>query len=241
MIKLQDLYQQINNFSQIGFSSSEAKSSDSFKDILVEVASRLRGRGISYIFELYSASKPVYRLRSEKKPKNKQKETSIKFSSNKELEVVLAEIDNQVFRGVVEELRLIGEVIFSKKQVSYLTEELNLFKKQPFQQELAAEFHRWDRYDSPFWILRCDLGETSDWREIAQKLKHFAKSKDKIGLLSPDRLVAFFPGLVREAKIIKKITKRLNEYYSSDQLTLTARHIPTELNSWTKIIELIES
>lgn len=240
MSELETLFSRIDEFSLVDFSPPEELATQDFQDILLEVASSFRSREITYVIEFKSPPDAPYRLRSEQKPPQTANNYTVNIVANKQLKITAGDLEETNFKGVVEELKLIGRLIFASEETKHRTTELNIFKKQAFEAELNAEYHRWDRYESAFWIVKLDFDGEVNWREVTRELKHLSKLRDKIGLIDRQSLAAFLPSRSREDETIGRLKNRIGNRFPEEKFNLQAKHVPTDIENWKQILKLLE-
>lgn len=242
---LEAISQDIDEFSLIESFNDEISSGRlstvDFQQVLLSLASILRQRELAYQLWYYRPDKPEFRLRSDKDFDGSVREFEMEFSEpGRSLELKTEDPGSQVFEGLVEELKILGELEPGDDETSR-EPRLNLLVSRTFQAELYSEYQRWKRYDSPFLVAVAQLQADEDWEAVGRAFKHVCKTRDILGYLDGGRVGGFFPSLYAPDPVQEELRERLYARYTEDELDLSFYYIPDDLNDWNTLKKRIFS
>jgi hypothetical protein len=205
------------------------------KEELVALASEMRARERSYHFEYHRPDSAPFRLRSQKPPGSSSRERVIQFlEPGRTLRVELDGVDEDVFDGICAELTIIGGRDESSEP-EVREAELNLLRGRVFQAELYAEFQRWERYDSPLYVVSATVSGTEDWQSAARELKHFGNQRDLFGRTAEEQVAGVFSSREHDEQFEEDLEDRMNVRYEEDELKLVITHVPTDVTDWNQL------
>lgn len=216
-------------------------SSIDFQQVLLSLASILRRRDLAYQIEYFRPDQPEFRLRSDKDFEDPVREWETEFSEpGRSLEIKTEDPGLEVFEGLVEELKILGELEPNDEETSR-EPKLNLLVSRTFQAELYSEYQRWKRYDSPFLIAVAELKTDEDWEPVGRAFKHVSQTRDILGYLDGGRVGGFFPSLYDPDPLREDLEERLFARYSEEELELSFYYIPKDISDWNTLKKRIFS
>lgn len=242
---LETISEEISEFSLIESFDEEISSgrmgSIDFQQVLLSLASVLRKRDLAYQICYYRPDKPEFRLRSDKDFDQPSRKWEMDFSEpGRSLELKTEDPGEDVFNGLIEELKILGELEPGDDETSR-EPRLNLLVSRTYQAELYSEYQRWKRYDSPFLIAVAQLNVDDDWEAIGRAFKHVTKTRDILGYLDGGRISGFFPSLYDPDSIKEDLEERVYARYESDEVDLSFYYIPDDLSDWNTLKKRIFS
>lgn len=244
---IEELTDKIREFSVIDRASSELSTGGpadkDFKDILLSMASIFRQKELGYNLRYTRPDKPEFRLRSDKELNENSDKLTLEFSEpGRSLELEIDSPGTDVFRGILEELRILGNLDSTEKDETVREPELNLLVSRTYQAELYSEYQRWKRYETPFLVSLAYLkNDEQDWKPAGRAHKHVGKTRDIIGYLGQNRVSGFFPSVYDTDPIRNKLSDQLSAKYDDDEIDLSFFEVPNDFNNWNSMKKRIFS
>lgn len=238
---LDDVTENLREFSLINKKGSELRREGSsyvdFQDILLSLASIFRKKDMGYEIEYERPDKPVFRLRSDTDFSDDVREEAVNFSEpGRQLHLKTDNPGTNVFEGLLRELKILGNLEFTKEDEATREPELNLLVSRTFQAELFSEYQRWKRYETPFLIALAHLKQDDEeWEPVGRAFKHVSKTRDIIGYLGEGRVAGFFPSIYDKDSIKEDLSERLSARYDTDELELSFFTVPDDFDDWNSL------
>jgi hypothetical protein len=238
---VKQLTETIEEFSLISVESDNdmvtGSSEIDFQEILTSLASIYRRKELEYRIEYRRPDQPVFRLRSDDSHEGTTRECEIDFAEpGRNLKLKIEPPGETVLEGLIQELKILGELESTDKDETTREPELNLLVSRTFQAELYAEYQRWKRYESPFLVALAHLKQQdTSWDSVGRAFKHVAKTRDMIGYLGQGRVAAFFPSLYDSETIESNLSERLEARFEPEELELSFLQVPQDYDNWNSL------
>lgn len=239
-----DLESFLDNLSQFSLIFNQADSLTEngtckvdYQELLTSLASIFRRRGLAYHISYQRPDQPVFKLRSEREFGDDVLDQRIEFAEpERTLDLQVDNPGESIFGGIVEELKILGDLEETEQDKVLREPELNLLTSRAFQVELYSEYQRWKRYKSPFLIGLVQLKKDClGWKPVGRVFKHISRTRDIVGLLEEGRLAGFFPSIDDPEPIKTNLFDQLEAHYKSEELALSFFSVPDDFDNWSSL------